>query len=77
MKNSDEQLRDLKNQPLRSGDRVHCHRFGLGTCDVVTTQGGLAYRSIDTGEERQWSDLVDEETQRQHVTRMDDEQKTN
>lgn len=64
-------LRDRENRPLREGDRVQCHSYGLGTCDVVTTEGGLAYRSIESGEQRTWSDLVDAETKRQHVSRLD------
>ncbi len=61
---------DLDGNPLHEGDEVVSLRYELGRCRVITTSNGMAYRSVETGEEIHWSKMVDAVTRNQKVRKI-------
>ena len=63
-------LEDLDQHPLAPGDTVESLRYDLGICQVITTEKGLAYRSVADGREVSWHLMVDASTDRQKVKKI-------
>ena len=72
-KNSPE-LIDLDNNPLAVGDLVFSHRYDLGECRIVSTENGIEYESLESGERVSWIKMIDAVTERQKVNKIMKEQ---
>ncbi len=70
-------LEDLNQHPLSPGDTVESLRYGLGVCQIITTEKGLTYRSEKDGREVSWHLMVDASTDRQKVKKIIDVKKAN
>ena len=68
-------LEDLDQHPLMPGDTVVSLRYNLGICQVITTEKGLTYRSVEDGREVSWHLMVDASTDRQKVKKIVDKEK--
>ncbi len=69
-------LEDLDQHPLMPGDTVVSLRYDLGICQVITTEKGLTYQSVEDGREVSWHLMVDASTDRQKVKKIIDQEKT-
>ena len=63
-------LADLHHQPLSEGDTVEALRYDLGVCRVVSTDQGMAYRSVESGRQVSWHRMVDASTALQKVKKV-------
>lgn len=66
------QMADLDRNPLKPGDTVDALRYDLGRSEVIETDKGLAYKSIESGKVVSWHLMVDASTELQKVRKVND-----
>jgi hypothetical protein len=62
---------DIDGIPLKEGDIVQSLRYDLGRCRIVKTDTGLAYESLENGEQVSWAKMIDAATKNQKVRKAD------
>jgi len=65
------QFVDLEGQTLKEGDTVMSLRYDLGESRVITTDEGMAYESLASGEKVSYVKMIDAATGYQKVKRLD------
>ncbi|RMG74911.1 MAG: hypothetical protein D6722_01840 [Bacteroidetes bacterium] len=60
-------MADVHGNPLVVGDVVESLRYDLGLCRLIETPEGLAYESLETGEQVSYLRMVDAATSFQKV----------
>jgi len=69
-KSSKLRMADLDQNPLKPGDIVDALRYELGKSNVIETEKGMAYESIETGKVVTWHLMVDAATELQKVKKI-------
>jgi len=70
-KKSSVQFLDLEGQPLKEGDIVMSLRYDLGESRIITTENGLTYESLKTGEQVNYARMIDAATGYQKVRKLE------
>ncbi len=61
------QFADLDGQALKEGDTVMSLRYDLGECRIISTEEGMAYESLSSGEKVNYVRMIDAATGYQKV----------
>jgi hypothetical protein len=65
------QFIDLEGQTLKEGDTVMSLRYDLGECRIISTEQGMAYESLATGQKVPYIKMIDAATGYQKVKRLE------
>ncbi len=66
-------LVDIDGVSIKIGDKVEALRYELGDCNVIDTEQGVAYESIDSGKIVSFAKMIDANTKYQKVRKIDGE----
>jgi hypothetical protein len=61
---------DLDGKTLKEGDFVDCLRYDMGKCQLVKTEKGFLYESLDDGKRVSWVKMIDAATKNQKVRKL-------
>ena len=61
---------DLDGKKLQEGDFVDCLRYDMGKCQLIKTEEGFIYESLDDGKRVSWVKMVDAATKNQKVRKL-------
>ena len=61
---------DLDGKALQVGDFVECLRYEMGKCQLIKTEEGFAYESLEDGKRVSWVRMVDAATKNQKVRKL-------
>lgn len=61
---------DFDGQPLKEGDTVLSLRYDLGECRIISTEEGMAYESLASGQMVSYVKMIDAATGYQKVRKL-------
>ncbi len=61
---------DIEGQELKEGDKVLSYRYDLGECRILTTDQGMVYESLATGQQVSYVKMIDAATGYQKVRKL-------
>lgn len=63
-------MTDLDGKVLNEGDFVDCLRYDMGKSQLIKTDEGFQYESLDDGKRVSWVRMVDAATKNQKVRKL-------
>ena len=61
---------DLDGKLLEDGDFVDCLRYDMGKCQLIKTEEGFIYESLEDGKRVSWVRMVDASSKNQKVRKL-------
>lgn len=61
---------DMEGKTLKEGDFVDCLRYDMGKCQLIKTEEGYMYESLEDGKRVSWIRMVDASSKNQKVRKL-------